>query len=312
MLENLPVLGVCGYSGSGKTTLIEKLSARLCARGLRVVAVKHDVHGIDVDRPGKDSDRFYSTGADVLLDGPGQEMRRLHRRDRNDIVFRLAALARRYDVVLVEGRKHTPLPKLWLLGDDETAPPAGVTDILAVLPRDADRLRPAERLLDGMLADGIRNAPIFGGILIDEKKTSGSTDGTYLRWIVDTLRPLCAKIATLGGEIPGNAFPGVIRLPNCADAGMPIGGVLAAMRWAPNTSWIFASNEPPGPTIDELRRLLAARAPGRWAVLTESNERGALPAYYDFRSLETIEQAACANGCLWDIAGDPRTVTIPA
>lgn len=57
MPAELPILAVCGWSGSGKTTLIEPLVRQLCRRGCKVAIVKHDVHGLDADRPGKDSDR---------------------------------------------------------------------------------------------------------------------------------------------------------------------------------------------------------------------------------------------------------------
>ena len=59
MLEGLPVLGVCGWSGSGKTTLIEAILPAFRAKGLKIAVIKHDVHGLDIDRPGKDSDRLF-------------------------------------------------------------------------------------------------------------------------------------------------------------------------------------------------------------------------------------------------------------
>jgi len=123
MLDDAPVLGICGWSGSGKTTLIERVVSHLCERGLSVAIVKHDVHGINVDRPGKDSDRFFNAGADVLLQGPRQEFLRTHGTGDPKLIPTLQALVRRYDLILVEGHKGTPLPKVWVLSADETAPP---------------------------------------------------------------------------------------------------------------------------------------------------------------------------------------------
>ena len=54
-------------SGTGKTTLLEKVIARLKERGYRVGAIKHDTHRFDIDRPGKDSHRLTSAGADTML-----------------------------------------------------------------------------------------------------------------------------------------------------------------------------------------------------------------------------------------------------
>ena len=72
-MEGIPVLGIAGWSGSGKTTLLEALLPRLRARGLRIAVVKHDAHGLTLDREGKDSRRFSQAGAEVVaLSSPGQ------------------------------------------------------------------------------------------------------------------------------------------------------------------------------------------------------------------------------------------------
>jgi molybdopterin-guanine dinucleotide biosynthesis protein B len=137
-IRRLPILGVCGWSGSGKTTLIEAVLPRLLARKLKVVVVKHDVHSIDVDRPGKDSDRFFQAGADVYLQG-NEELSRRHPEAADNFLYQLLDLAAKYDLILVEGHKQSPLPKVWLLQEGEGGPPAAVSDVRLVLPRDAKR-----------------------------------------------------------------------------------------------------------------------------------------------------------------------------
>ncbi len=59
-------------SGTGKTTLVESVIAALIARGLRVGAVKHDAHRIELDTEGKDSWRLRQAGAETLLVGANQ------------------------------------------------------------------------------------------------------------------------------------------------------------------------------------------------------------------------------------------------
>ena len=59
----IPIISIVGKSDSGKTTLIEKLVPVLTKRGYRVATVKHDVHGFEVDREGKDSWRHKQAGA---------------------------------------------------------------------------------------------------------------------------------------------------------------------------------------------------------------------------------------------------------
>ena len=101
MLADLPVLGICGFSGSGKTTLIEQLVPRLSAKGLKVIVVKHDTHRITVDRSGKDSDRIFRAGADVLLQGPQEELSRVYPLNDRKLTHTLKSLSRQYDLVLV-------------------------------------------------------------------------------------------------------------------------------------------------------------------------------------------------------------------
>lgn len=110
----MKVFGIAGWSGSGKTTLIERLIPRLTARGLRVSVIKHAHHGFDIDRPGKDSYRHRAAGAsEVLLTG-AERWALLHEaRDEPEATLsQYLAHFSPCDLVLVEGFKHEPIPKL--------------------------------------------------------------------------------------------------------------------------------------------------------------------------------------------------------
>ncbi len=68
-----PIISVVGRSDAGKTTFLEKLIPALKDRGLRVAVVKHDSHGFEMDRPGKDTWRLRQAGADaVMISSPNQ------------------------------------------------------------------------------------------------------------------------------------------------------------------------------------------------------------------------------------------------
>jgi molybdopterin-guanine dinucleotide biosynthesis protein MobB len=110
-----PVVGIRGPSGSGKTLLIERLVPRLRARGLRVAVVKHCSHRLDVDHPGKDSDRIFRAGADVIAAGPGEALLRIHA-DHMTLDECLRRLPGDCDVVLVEGFRDMPFPQVRLKG----------------------------------------------------------------------------------------------------------------------------------------------------------------------------------------------------
>lgn len=138
----MPTLGICGFSGSGKTTLIEALIPRLRSRGLKVAVVKHDAHGLDFDRKGKDTERFFAAGADVAAHDDAQTVFRLHKDCGLEAI--LSQLGPSYDIILVEGHKGSPLQKLWCLLPDETSAPDETIGVLQLLQWTDRRLEQAE------------------------------------------------------------------------------------------------------------------------------------------------------------------------
>jgi len=121
----MKVFGIAGYSGSGKTTLLEKLIPQFTARGLRVSVIKHAHHGFDIDRPGKDSYRHREAGASEVLLSCNDRWALMHeRRDRSDVTLdELLARLAPCDLVLVEGFKQEPIPKLEVYRPENGKPP---------------------------------------------------------------------------------------------------------------------------------------------------------------------------------------------
>ncbi len=110
----MKVFGFAGWSGSGKTTLIEKLIPRFAGAGLRVSLIKHAHHTFDVDQPGKDSYRHRHAGAQEVLVTSSRRWVLMHElRGAAEPAFdvQLAKLSP-CDIVIVEGFKHAPIPKL--------------------------------------------------------------------------------------------------------------------------------------------------------------------------------------------------------
>jgi molybdopterin-guanine dinucleotide biosynthesis protein B len=108
------IIGLAGWSGSGKTTLLSKLIPRLTARRLAVSTVKHAHHAFDVDQPGKDSHTHRLAGATEVLVGSANrwalvhELRGAPEPSLRDLLAKLSPV----DLVIVEGYKREPLPKL--------------------------------------------------------------------------------------------------------------------------------------------------------------------------------------------------------
>ncbi|NMG63751.1 molybdopterin-guanine dinucleotide biosynthesis protein B [Azoarcus indigens] len=110
----MKVFGFAGWSGSGKTTLIEKLIPQFTRRGLRVSIIKHAHHGFDIDKPGKDSWRHREAGATrvlMLSDDRWVLMHELRGQPEPTLEEQLALLAPS-DLVLIEGYKAAPVPKI--------------------------------------------------------------------------------------------------------------------------------------------------------------------------------------------------------
>ena len=322
-----PVLAICGFSGSGKTTLILKLLQFLCKeRGLSVAILKNDVHGLNIDTPGKDTDRFFQAGADVQARGPRQEFHRGHTRVEPDFFYRLRTLSTEHDFVLLEGHKTIDLPKVWLLSDGEEAPPKGIKQVLAVLPRDADRFEQVLPLLKARLQSAHAQTPIYGCVLIGGKSQRMGTpkhllmhkQKTWLEHTIDQMMAVCHDVVICGqGDIPSSLalHP---RLPDPPDVQGPMAGIAACLRWLPNAGWLVAACDLPNLTRPALEWLLAQRAPGLWGVMpriADSPGLEPLLAYYDGRCHALCEAlVAQGNYCPLPMAEHARVITpvIPA
>lgn len=116
--DELPLLGIAAWSGTGKTTLLEQLLPRLGERGLRVAVIKHAHHAFDVDQPGKDSHRLRQAGASPMLVASRTRvalMMETPGREEADLAELIEMVRPQHpDLVLVEGFKAWPLPKLEL------------------------------------------------------------------------------------------------------------------------------------------------------------------------------------------------------
>lgn len=136
----MKIFGIAGYSGSGKTTLIEKLIPEFRRLGLTVSVIKHAHHGFDIDRPGKDSYRQREAGAsEVLLTCNARwalmhELRDAAEPTLNELLAHLSPC----DLVLVEGFKQEPVPKLEVFRAENGKPPLFPerSDIVAIASDD--------------------------------------------------------------------------------------------------------------------------------------------------------------------------------
>jgi molybdopterin-guanine dinucleotide biosynthesis protein B len=98
-----------GPSNSGKTTLIEKISRQLIQE-YRVAIVKNDPKDKAIfDVEGKDSWKFFQTGAEVVVTSPTRTTYFSHR---HKGIEEIIAMVNDFDYLLVEGLKTLPLPRI--------------------------------------------------------------------------------------------------------------------------------------------------------------------------------------------------------
>ena len=159
---DIPVYSIVAFSGTGKTTVITALISELKRRGLRVAAVKHDAHDFEIDREGKDSQRMTAAGADVVAISSAAKTAVIENRpvDIEALISRITGV----DVILTEGYKHGPWPKIALLragsGKPLPVPPdecfAVMSDTGVETPRPLLRLDDIAGLADLITGDMAR------------------------------------------------------------------------------------------------------------------------------------------------------------
>jgi len=120
----MKIFGITGWSGSGKTTLIEQIVPRLVGKGLVVSLIKHAHHSFDVDHPGKDSYRHRHAGCtEVLVSSQNRwvimhELRGAPEPTLDEQLGRVSPC----DLLLIEGYKRYPMPKLEVWRSENAKP----------------------------------------------------------------------------------------------------------------------------------------------------------------------------------------------
>jgi len=120
-----------GPSNSGKTTLILKVARKLIYEHQKEVAIiKHDPGDkARFDVEGKDSYKFSDTGAEVIVTSPTRTTYFSHRQKELDEMIRLFD---KFDILLVEGLKNLPLPRIAVFRDSLDSDYFPYMDALAV------------------------------------------------------------------------------------------------------------------------------------------------------------------------------------
>ncbi|HEF7347190.1 TPA: molybdopterin-guanine dinucleotide biosynthesis protein B, partial [Campylobacter jejuni] len=95
---------------SGKTTLITKIADNFLQQNLKVLIIKHDpADKAQFDFNGKDSFKFFQSGAEVMVLSPARTTFFSHE---NRDILKALKLSPDFDICLVEGLKTLDLPRI--------------------------------------------------------------------------------------------------------------------------------------------------------------------------------------------------------
>lgn len=114
MNERPRIFGISGWKNSGKTGLAVRLVEEFTRRGYRISTIKHAHHDFDIDKVGADSYRHRQAGATevVIVSGTRfaimHELRGAPEPSFEEILARIGPC----DLVLIEGYKREPVPKI--------------------------------------------------------------------------------------------------------------------------------------------------------------------------------------------------------
>lgn len=131
LLKKRLAVAFTGPSNSGKTTLIVKVANILIDQmGMHVSIIKNDPKDkARFDVEGKDSFKFSQTGADVIVTSPTRTTLFSHRHRELDEMIKLLE---GFDILLVEGLKTLPLPRIAIFRTRLDADYFNVCEALAV------------------------------------------------------------------------------------------------------------------------------------------------------------------------------------
>ncbi len=163
------MMGFAGWSGAGKTTLLARLIPALIARGLRVSTIKHAHHRFEIDLPGKDSWRHREAGASEVLVSSSRRvalMREL-REQAEPSLEELLAMLSAVDLVLVEGFKSNPHPKIEVHRRGHDRPYLWPADpSIIAIATDHPRIEARPMVLDIDDIEAIADATVAGAVTV--------------------------------------------------------------------------------------------------------------------------------------------------
>jgi molybdopterin-guanine dinucleotide biosynthesis protein B len=119
--EEITIISIVGKKNAGKTTLIRTLIPELKERGYRVGTLKHNIKEFRVDHEGKDTYKYYHSGADSIALTSQDEIAVIKKvTDPPGISEIIAKYLNDVNIVFVEGYKGEDFPRIKIVDSKET------------------------------------------------------------------------------------------------------------------------------------------------------------------------------------------------
>ena len=112
------VINIVGSSSNvGKTYLLEGLIKELKARGYSIATIKHDVHGFDIDKKGKDTYKHREAGSETVIISSKNRLAMIKELKEETELNDIIKMVLDKDIILVEGYKKSYLRKIEVFGN---------------------------------------------------------------------------------------------------------------------------------------------------------------------------------------------------
>ncbi len=119
--EDVTIISIVGKQNAGKTTLIRTLIPKLKERGHRVGTLKYNIKEFKVDHEGKDTYKYYHSGADsVALTSQGKIAVIKRVTDPPGTSEIITKYFNDVNIVLVEGYRGEDYPRIKIVDSKET------------------------------------------------------------------------------------------------------------------------------------------------------------------------------------------------
>lgn len=107
------VVNIVGSSSNvGKTYLLEGLIKELKFRGYSIATIKHDIHGFDIDKKGKDTYKHREAGSETVIISSKNRFAMIKELEEETELNDIIKMVLDKDIILIEGYKKSNLRKI--------------------------------------------------------------------------------------------------------------------------------------------------------------------------------------------------------